>query len=93
MELGLIIAELPENSIWSVAGIGECQCRMNALSIVEGGGVRVGLEDNIWYDEERTTLATNVALVERLVKIAAAYERPLYTPVEVRQLLNLSAPK
>ncbi|MGD0338012.1 MAG: 3-keto-5-aminohexanoate cleavage protein [Bacteroidota bacterium] len=92
LQLGLIISELPENSVWSIAGIGECQCRMNAISILEGGGVRVGLEDNIWYDEERTTLATNYALVERLVKIATAIGRPIATPLEVRELLKLRPP-
>ena len=30
---------------------------MNAIGIVAGDGVRVGLEDNIWYDEQRTVLA------------------------------------
>lgn len=92
LQLGLIISELPENSVWSIAGIGECQCRMNAISILEGGGVRVGLEDNIWYDEERTTLATNYALVERLVKIATVIGRPIATPLEVRELLKLRPP-
>jgi len=93
LHLGLIISELPENSVWAIAGIGECQCRMNALSIVEGGGVRVGLEDNIWYDEERTRLATNYDLVQRLAKVAAAVERPIATPVEVRELLKLRPPR
>ena len=89
LHLGLIISELPENSIWSVAGIGDSQCRMNAIGIVDGGGVRVGLEDNIWFDEGRTILATNYSLVERLVKIAMVVGRPIATPQEVRELLKL----
>jgi uncharacterized protein (DUF849 family) len=93
LHLGQIISELPENSIWSIAGIGDCQCRMNAMSIIEGGGVRVGIEDNIWYDEERTRLATNYDLVQRLVKVAAAIERPIFTPIEVRELLKLESPE
>ena len=43
-----MIRDLPENSIWSLAGIGNNQLMMNSLSIAIGGGVRVGLEDNIW---------------------------------------------
>jgi 3-keto-5-aminohexanoate cleavage enzyme len=93
LHLGLIISELPENSIWSVAGIGDSQCRMNAIGIIDGSGVRVGLEDNIWFDDERTVLATNYALVERLVKIATVMERPIATPVEVRELLKLKSPR
>jgi uncharacterized protein (DUF849 family) len=89
LHLGLIISELPENSIWSVTGIGDSQCRMNTIGIIDGGGVRVGLEDNIWFDKERTVLATNYDLVERLVKIATVMERPIATPVEVREVLKL----
>jgi uncharacterized protein (DUF849 family) len=63
------------------------------MSIVEGGGVRVGIEDNIWYDEERTRLATNYDMVQRLVKVAAAIERPIATALEVRELLKLRSPK
>ncbi|MCK4415481.1 MAG: 3-keto-5-aminohexanoate cleavage protein, partial [Candidatus Eisenbacteria sp.] len=54
-----MINELPENSYWAVGGVGNSQLAMNAMALVAGGGVRVGLEDNIWYDEARTRLATN----------------------------------
>ena len=46
LSLGLMINELPSESIWSAGGIGNWQLKMNAMSIIEGGGVRVGLEDN-----------------------------------------------
>lgn len=90
LHLGLIVNELPPDSYWSVAGIGDFQKTMNGLGIVMGDGVRVGLEDNIWYDEERKVPATNYSLVERIVKIASAFERPLATPGEVREMLNIS---
>jgi 3-keto-5-aminohexanoate cleavage enzyme len=89
LHLGLIVSELPDDSIWSVAGIGDAQCRMNAIGIIDGGGVRVGLEDNIWYDEDRTCLATNYMLVERIAKIAAVFGRDVATPAETRKMLNL----
>lgn len=75
LSLGLMINELPEGSIWSVGGVGDSQLRMNAMAIVEGGGVRVGLEDNIWYDEGRTQLASNRDLVKRVLLIAEAMGR------------------
>lgn len=89
LHLGLIISELPENSYWSIGAVGDFQCRMNATGIIYGNGVRVGLEDNIWYDESRTTLATNYQLVERVAKIAAVMGRPLATPGDVRNMLKL----
>ena len=87
MSLGLMVKELPEGAVWSAGGVGDAQLRTNAMSLVDGGGVRVGLEDNIWYDDERTRLATNRALVERTLEIARALGRTPYTRQEARALL------
>ncbi|MFT5749507.1 MAG: 3-keto-5-aminohexanoate cleavage enzyme, partial [Ancylomarina sp.] len=71
LHAGIMMNDLPENSLWSLAGIGDAQLKMNSLSIAIGGGVRVGLEDNIWYDAPRTQLATNVDLLKRIHAIAS----------------------
>jgi 3-keto-5-aminohexanoate cleavage enzyme len=89
LHLGLIVSELPGESYWSVAGIGDRQMDMNALGVIMADGIRVGLEDNIWYDKSRTVLATNYDLVQRIFKIAAVLERPVATPLEVREMLKL----
>jgi uncharacterized protein (DUF849 family) len=89
LSLGLMIRELPEGSIWSVGGVGDFQLSMNAMSLVVGGGVRVGLEDNIWYDEERTRLATNRDLIERILTIAEALGRIPYTHTQAREVLGI----
>jgi 3-keto-5-aminohexanoate cleavage enzyme len=89
LHLGLIIKELPEGSIWSVGGVGNEQLKVNIMSILSGGGVRIGIEDNIWFDTERTELATNRALVERILNIAKTLGFRPYTPKEARELLGL----
>lgn len=89
LHLGLMIKELPEGSIWSVGGVGNEQLKVNIMSILSGGGVRIGIEDNIWYDTERTELATNRALVERILNIAKTLGFRPYTPKEARELLGL----
>lgn len=89
LHLGLMVRELPESSIWSVGAVGEYQLKMNIMSILSGGGVRVGLEDNIWYDQERTKLATNRDLVERIMSIARVLGYTPYTAKEARVLLKL----
>lgn len=86
---GIMIRDLPENSIWSMAGIGDEQLKMNSVAIAIGGGVRVGLEDNIWYDTERTKLASNADLLKRIHVIANANGRKLMTPAEFRMKMNL----
>lgn len=89
LSLGLMIKELPEDSIWSVGGVGDSQLKMNAMSLVTGGGVRVGLEDNIWYDENRVHLTTNREQVERILVIAKALGRIPYSHKEARSVLGV----
>jgi len=91
LSLGLMISELPEGAIWSVGGVGDSQLRMNAMAIVAGGGVRVGLEDNIWYDETRTRLASNRDLVDRVLDIANAMGRQPFAQKTIRERLGLES--
>jgi 3-keto-5-aminohexanoate cleavage enzyme len=92
LNLAMVTGALPEGSVWAGAGIGRFQLTVNALAIASGGHVRVGLEDNLWLDVEKTRPATNLALVERLVSIARAVERPIATPAEARELIGLPPP-
>jgi uncharacterized protein (DUF849 family) len=89
LHLGVMVRDLPEGSLWSVAGIGDAQLPMNAVSVACGGGVRVGLEDNIWYDRQRTRLARNADLVRRVHALAEANERTVMAPGTLRDLLGL----
>lgn len=84
LHAGMMIRELPENSVWSLAGIGDHQLMMNSVSIAIGGGVRVGLEDNIWYASSRTTLARNIDLIKRIHILAEANGRKIMTSEEFR---------
>jgi uncharacterized protein (DUF849 family) len=88
-DLSHLVAALPENSVWAAAGLGAFQLPMNVAAILAGGNVRVGLEDNIHYDAGRSRLATNVELVQRLVRISGEFERPLATCTQVRTRLGL----
>jgi uncharacterized protein (DUF849 family) len=89
LSLGLMIKELPEGAVWSAGGVGNFQLPTNAMALIAGGGVRVGLEDNIWYNEERTRLASNRDLVERILLIAEAMGLEPYTQSEARKVLGL----
>ncbi len=89
LHVGIMINDLPPNSYWSLAGIGNAQLKMNSTAIANGGGVRVGLEDNIWYDGKRLKLARNIDLLERIHFLADANERQVMSSTEFRLLLNL----
>ena len=89
LHAGIMIRDLPDHSFWSLAGIGNAQLAMNSVAIAMGGGVRVGLEDNIWYDSARTRLAANADLLRRVHILAEANERKVMTPGDLRKLLQL----
>ncbi len=80
LHAGIMINDLPENSIWALGGIGASQLKINSLAISIGGGVRVGIEDNIWYDKSRTKLAKNIDLLKRIHCLSYANERKIMEP-------------
>ena len=79
---------LPAGAQWSAFGISRAQFPMVAQSVVLGGHVRVGLEDNLYLS--RGVLAPgNAALVARAVTIVEALGERVATPAEARALLGL----
>jgi uncharacterized protein (DUF849 family) len=87
--MGLLIKELPGRTYWSAGGVGDSQLSTNVMALISGGGVRVGLEDNIFYDGKRKKLATNRELLARIIKIAKMLDYVPYTVSELRNKLNL----
>ena len=79
---------LPPGVQWSAFGISRAEFPMVAQSVVLGGHVRVGLEDNLYLS--RGVLAPgNAALVERAVTIVEVLGEKVATPAEARGLLGL----
>lgn len=89
LHAGIMLNDLPDNSIAALGGIGNSQLPINALAISMGYGIRIGLEDNIWFDEDRTRLATNSEYLLRAKGIAKALNREICTPLELRKILRL----
>ena len=80
---------IPPDSIWSVIGVGAHQLPLTTMSIIMGGHVRVGFEDNMFY--RRGELAkSNAQLVERVVRIAKELGREIATPTQAREMLGMS---
>ena len=89
LNLGVMINELPEGSIWAAGGVGDAQLKINVIAMTSGGGVRVGLEDNIWLTPKRDRLATNMDLLKRIYMIAGFLGYEIATPQDVRNYLKL----
>jgi 3-keto-5-aminohexanoate cleavage enzyme len=87
--LATMVRALPDGATWAGGGIGRFQFFVNSLAITMGGHVRVGLEDNLYYDAGKQDRTTNLALVQRLVSLAHAAQREISTPAEARDLMGL----
>lgn len=85
-----MVNELPEGCNWTGFAIGAMEMPMVAQSLLLGGNVRVGLEDNLYLD--KGVLASNAQLVERARTIAEAMGATVQTPAEARESLGLKAP-
>ncbi len=89
LHIGVLLSDLPQGSIWSLGGIGDFQLMTNSVAVAAGGGVRVGLEDNIWYDDKRTILARNSDMIKRIHRLVDIQGREIMKPVKLRELLHL----
>lgn len=89
--LGVLLSELPKDSCCCLGGIGFRQLIMNGTGILFADGVRVGLEDSLWWDENKKGKADNYRLVERIVQMAALLGREIASAAEVRRRLHLAA--
>ena len=80
---------LPEGAHWAAFGVGRHQMTMAAQSVLLGGHVRVGLEDNLYL--EKGVLASNGQLVEKAVGIVESLGARALSPAEARDKLGLKA--
>ena len=82
-----MVNNVPKDWTFSAFGLGRNQMGYVAASVLAGGNVRVGLEDNLWLD--KGVLATNAQLVERAVGIIERMGANVIGPEEVRRKLGL----
>lgn len=87
--LQTMVDNLPRGSVFNVSAIGPAQLPASMNSLLLGGHVRVGLEDNLYL--EHGVLATNVQLVERLVRLVREMGYEPATPGEAREIIGLPA--
>jgi len=83
-----MVNNIPSDWHWSSFSISRDQMPYVAASVLAGGNVRVGLEDNIWL--EKGVLATNESLVKKASTIIEAMGSTLMSPKQVRDLLGLT---
>ncbi|MDE2250854.1 MAG: 3-keto-5-aminohexanoate cleavage protein [Gammaproteobacteria bacterium] len=82
-----MVNALPAGCVWTSFGISRMQMPWVAQSILLGGNVRVGLEDNLYLS--RGVYASNAQLVEKARTIIEAMGAKLITPAQARERLKI----
>lgn len=83
-----MVNNVPDEWTFSAFALGRNQMAYVAASVLAGGHVRVGLEDNLWL--EKGVLATNEALVLSATGIIEGLGATVIGPDQVRRKLNLT---
>ena len=73
-----------ENTVVCFGGIGKDQLRLNVVGLLYADGIRVGLEDNLYFENKK--LATNVDLLIRIRNIMELFNYKTLSPVEFQNL-------
>ena len=87
--LAAMVNQLPEDAVWASFALGPMQMPWVAQSILLGGHVRVGLEDNLYL--RKGVKATNAQLVEQARTIVEAMGARVASPDDAREILKLKA--
>jgi 3-keto-5-aminohexanoate cleavage enzyme len=83
-----LVDQLPEDSLFTTLGIGPVETPAVTQSILLGGHVRVGFEDNPYYSKG-VLAKSNAELVARVARIGRDLSREPATPNEARKLLKI----
>ena len=78
------------NYTWSCFGVGHSAMEMLYGAVALGGGIRVGMEDNVMYAKGQLA-ESNVQFVERAARVIREYGNEVATPAEAREMLGLKA--
>jgi uncharacterized protein (DUF849 family) len=79
-----IVSNLPKNSMTCLGGIGKDQLKCNMMGLLYFDGLRIGLEDNLYYrDKEKTT---NIDLLKRIHTIMNEMDLNVLSPLEFKKL-------
>jgi uncharacterized protein (DUF849 family) len=82
--LSSVVNNLPKNTKVCFGGIGKDQLNSNILGLIYADGVRVGLEDNLYFKNKELT--TNMGLLTRVHNIMDNMGVELLTPKEFKNM-------
>ena len=78
----------PSFPVCSRHALGKAHLPMSMMALLMGGHIRVGMEDNIYYEKGKLA-KTNAEFVDRIVRLAREYGREIANPEESKKILGL----
>ena len=78
---------MPDAALWGAMGVGRAEFPIAAQSVLLGGNVRVGLEDNLYL--KKGVFATNGQLVDQAKRLIEILGHDVATTKEARDILGL----
>lgn len=82
-QMGIAVQCIPDDHFVALSGIGLAQLPVTASAIAMGYGIRIGLEDNIWFDSGKKQLATNIDLLSRSHELMKIHEKEVMSGKEL----------
>jgi uncharacterized protein (DUF849 family) len=83
-----MVRHLPPTAKWSAFGVGKDSLPIMYAALALGAhGIRVGLEDNLWFS--KGIPADNPMQVERAVRVIREFDKEHTTPAEAREILGI----
>ena len=79
-----IIANKPDNSLMCFGGIGKEQLKSNIVGLLYSDGIRIGLEDNLYYENKQKT--TNIDLLKRIHRIIEEIGCDILSPKSFQEM-------
>jgi 3-keto-5-aminohexanoate cleavage enzyme len=83
-----LVDQLPPDALFTVMGVGTDELPATTQSILLGGHLRVGFEDNVYYRKGELA-ESNAQLVARAARIARDLGCEIASPAEARELLGI----
>lgn len=82
LQMAAAVNEIPEDHHIALAGLGADQLPVNAAAIAMGYNVRIGIEDNIWWDNVKSRQVKNIELIKRTHDIIELNQKEFWKPAE-----------
>ena len=79
-----VINNLPDDVFTCFGGIGKDQLKMNIMGLLYADGIRIGLEDNFYYNGKEKT--TNIELLKRIYRVMDELEFTVFNHTEFKNL-------